>query len=154
MRKILEAAVLGAIIAGTVTLAMYGWYDFFESSRDRPPHELRDAVVGGSCLLGAFVFLKALFSRANWKGVAEKTVTAATISAHVASKQSAKIRDRLNESTEQELGFYASAADEVANNTVHAGLWAKAFSDADGDDKKQQALYIKSRAKALAKGES
>ena len=131
---------------------MIAWSEL-AGSEGRPPELLIGTVVIGSCGLGAIIFLKALFTPANWKGLAEKTVTAATISAHSASKQSAKIRDRLNESTEQELDFYASAADEVANNTVHAGLWAKAFSDADGDDKKQQALYIKSRAKALAKGE-
>ena len=29
------------------------------------------------------------------------------------------------------------------------GIWAKAFSDADGDEQKQKALYIKYRAEQL-----
>lgn len=47
--------------------------------------------------------------------------------------------------------FGARAAEELAEETQSKGLWAKAFSDANGDEKTQRALYIKYRAEQLIK---
>ena len=44
---------------------------------------------------------------------------------------------------------YEFAAKEIEEETYKKGLWAKAFSDADGDEKRQPALYIKYRAEQL-----
>ena len=51
--------------------------------------------------------------------------------------------------TEIDEWFYADAAREVADRTVIAGLMAKAFSEADGDERKAAAKYISYRAKQL-----
>lgn len=44
---------------------------------------------------------------------------------------------------------YAWAASEIENDEMVKGIWAMAFADAEGDEKKQKALYIKYRAKKL-----
>lgn len=61
--------------------------------------------------------------------------------------EGSKHQDKLSEEY-----LYGSVADEIANNHVSPGLWAKAFSEADGDEKKAQARYIKARV-ALLKSE-
>lgn len=45
--------------------------------------------------------------------------------------------------------YYAQAAQEVKNSIISEGLWAKAWSDANGEDIKAQALYIKYRVEDL-----
>ncbi|MGE3965983.1 MAG: hypothetical protein AB7I09_17945 [Planctomycetota bacterium] len=45
--------------------------------------------------------------------------------------------------------FYEIAAREVAEKRVLAGLMAKAYSKADGDDKKAVARYLRMRVKQL-----
>jgi hypothetical protein len=47
-----------------------------------------------------------------------------------------------------EEAIYADAWAEVKSGTVRPGLWAKAFSESQGDDSKSQALYIKLRVQA------
>ena len=44
---------------------------------------------------------------------------------------------------------YAWAASDIENDEMVKGIWAMAFADAEGDEKKQKALYIKDRAKKL-----
>ena len=44
---------------------------------------------------------------------------------------------------------YERAAEELEEGTQNKGIWAKAFSDAKGDEQKQKALYIKYRAEQL-----
>ena len=46
--------------------------------------------------------------------------------------------------------FYEQAAAEVAANRIQAGLYAKAFSQADGDKTVAQARYLRLRAEQLA----
>lgn len=41
------------------------------------------------------------------------------------------------------------AAKEVQRDQIRAGLWAKAWSDAQGDDTKAKALYLKLRVAAM-----
>lgn len=50
--------------------------------------------------------------------------------------------------TEETL--YAIAAHEVASRTLRPGLFAKAFSESNGDEKRALAIYIKLRVKELA----
>lgn len=45
--------------------------------------------------------------------------------------------------------YYAQAAYEVRNNVISDGLWTKAWSDAQGDDVKAQAFYIRYRVEDL-----
>ena len=45
--------------------------------------------------------------------------------------------------------LYGSVANEIANNHVSPGLWAKAFSEADGNEQRAQAKYIKERVRFL-----
>jgi len=49
------------------------------------------------------------------------------------------------ESYIDEEKFYELAYDEIESGDLKKGLWAKAFSEAEGDDKKAKALYIKYR---------
>jgi hypothetical protein len=46
--------------------------------------------------------------------------------------------------------FYEQAAEEVAADRIQAGLYAKAFSQADGDKTVAQARYLRLRAEQLA----
>ena len=50
---------------------------------------------------------------------------------------------------ETEEDAYEKAAEEIENKSQNKGMWAKAFADADGDEQKQKALYLKYRAKQL-----
>ena len=42
----------------------------------------------------------------------------------------------------EEEALYARAASEIADGNIRPGLWAKANSDADGDERKVHARYI------------
>ena len=46
--------------------------------------------------------------------------------------------------------FYEIASEEIKSGLVRPGLRAKAFSDANGDEGRSQALYLKYRAAQLA----
>lgn len=50
-----------------------------------------------------------------------------------------------NEAKVSEEDLYAAALVEVQSGTTRPGLWAKAFADAEGDESKSKALYIKLR---------
>lgn len=45
--------------------------------------------------------------------------------------------------------YYEMAAKEVKNDNIRTGLWAKAWSDAGGEDTKAKALYLKLRVAAM-----
>ena len=47
--------------------------------------------------------------------------------------------------------YYAQAAREVKDSIISEGLWVKAWSEAEGDDTKAKALYIKLRVVELRK---
>ena len=49
------------------------------------------------------------------------------------------------ESYIDEEKFYELAYDEIESGNLKKGLWAKAFSEAEGDEKKAKALYTKYR---------
>ena len=46
--------------------------------------------------------------------------------------------------------FFVKAWEELENNMVDIGIWAKALSASDGDENKAQAIYIRLRVKQLA----
>ena len=43
---------------------------------------------------------------------------------------------------EAEHALYEKAANDIESNSIHKGIWTKAFSLSDGDEKKQKAKYI------------
>lgn len=45
--------------------------------------------------------------------------------------------------------YYEQAAHEVRNGNIRQGLWAKAWAEAQGDNTKAQALYVKLRVSAM-----
>ena len=45
-------------------------------------------------------------------------------------------------SKEAEYQLYEKVATDIENNNIEKGVWAKALSDADGDEVKQKAIYI------------
>jgi DNA-directed RNA polymerase subunit RPC12/RpoP len=59
------------------------------------------------------------------------------------------IRGRFFASRIPDEAYYAQAAYEMRNKIISDGLWTKAWSDAQGDDVKAQALYIKYRVDDL-----
>jgi hypothetical protein len=46
--------------------------------------------------------------------------------------------------------YYDQVARELQNKTLIPGLWTKAYADANGDEAKARALYIKYRVAQLA----
>lgn len=58
-----------------------------------------------------------------------------------------KVAKALANASEEAL--YAQAAVEVAEGSIRAGLWAKALSAADGDERKAKARYIGLRVEQL-----
>jgi hypothetical protein len=59
----------------------------------------------------------------------------------------ARLGKNLDITNEEEA--YAWAASEIENDEMVKGIWAMAFADAEGDEKKQKALYVKYRATKL-----
>ena len=47
--------------------------------------------------------------------------------------------------------YYEMALKEVQNDNIRPGLWAKAWSDAGGEDTKAKALYLKLRVASMKK---
>ncbi|SRR6266403_5704246 len=45
--------------------------------------------------------------------------------------------------------FFDLVAKELEQGQLDRGLWAKAFADADGDDARTRALYLRARAARL-----
>lgn len=59
------------------------------------------------------------------------------------------LRGRFLASKISEEAYYAQAAHEVRNNIISEGLWAKAWSDAHGDEIQAKALYIRYRVEDM-----
>lgn len=49
-----------------------------------------------------------------------------------------------------EEAFYEEAFREIASNRIRPGIWAKVFSDAQGNREKAEALYVERRAEDIA----
>ena len=60
---------------------------------------------------------------------------------------SAKAKLAAQKLAEEQL--YEFAAEEIAANNIRPGLWAKAIAEADGDDGKAKARYIKLRVETM-----
>jgi len=76
--------------------------------------------------------------------VAKKTTRAAE---EVLKEADKRVGVKKEIKTEEDA--YERAAEELEEEMQNKGIWAKAFSDADGDEQKQKALYIKYRAEQL-----
>ena len=87
----------------------------------------------------------------------EKTALEATVKIKEGKRKAseiareADIRVGVRKEIKTEEDAYERAAEELEQETQNKGIWAKAFSDADGDEQKQKALYIKYRAEQLIK---
>lgn len=55
----------------------------------------------------------------------------------------------LEEKEKDTVDAYAIAEQEIEANNKDEGIWKKAFVDADGDESKQKALYMKYRAEEI-----
>mgnify|MGYP001265158500 CR=1 FL=1 len=121
------------------------------------------AFVGG--LAAAFLGYKIVKYLLRWLGILvmgsgdliEKTALEATVKIKEGKRKAAAIareadiRVGVKKEIRTEEDAYERAAEELAEETQSKGLWAKAFSDANGDEKTQRALYIKYRAEQLIK---
>ena len=87
----------------------------------------------------------------------EKTALEATVKIKEGKRKASEIvreadmRVGVRKEIKTEEDAYERAAEELEEETQNKGIWAKAFSDADGDEQKQKALYIKYRAEQLIK---
>jgi hypothetical protein len=100
------------------------------------------AVVGGVAVL--------LFRlvRENYKKTAASGVQKVSQVAHEVVQAINQHPARLERSKKEEEA-YEIAAEEIEKGLVQKGLWAKALADANGDEKKQHALYLRYRAEQL-----
>tara|TARA_B100000287_G_C20276391_1_gene640125 strand:+ start:85 stop:576 length:492 start_codon:yes stop_codon:yes gene_type:complete len=83
------------------------------------------------------------------------------IKATTAAKKTSRVAEEIDKESDIRVGVrreikteedaYQIAAEELEEEVQNKGIWAKAFSDANGDEKKQKALYIKYRAQQLIK---
>ena len=88
-----------------------------------------------------------------------ETIKEKAIQSVVMAKNAAKTSKSIFKEADKRVGkiedirteedAYEFAAKEVEEESYKKGLWAKAFSDAEGNEKKQAALYIKYRAEQL-----
>ena len=88
-----------------------------------------------------------------------ETIKEKAIQSVVMAKNAAKTSKSIFKEADKRVGkiedirteedAYEFAAKEVEKESYKKGLWAKAFSDAEGNEKKQAALYIKYRAEQL-----
>ena len=79
------------------------------------------------------------------------------IAAMTAKQPSAEADNRENETIADESvsdiedRAFAQAAIELDTNQRNAGIWARAYSDAEGDENRAKALYIRYRAQRISK---
>ena len=52
----------------------------------------------------------------------------------------------------QDEQIYAKVVEEIVNSHISPGLWAKAFAQTNGDEKKSRAIYITLRANQIKLG--
>ncbi|MEQ1608679.1 MAG: hypothetical protein ABL956_06895 [Hyphomonadaceae bacterium] len=120
---------------------------------------LLNAAIIITVLTVAFLVLRgilrfALKNKERAGSLATKTA-AATIEATkqaVANVKSAAASVPSNvQRTQRQDDAYARAAEEIEQAAMHKGLWARAFADAEGNEQKQKALYVRYRAEQIAK---
>ena len=118
-------------------------------------------VVASICFIIAIVisYFIAISIRSNFKisEFIKKGAVATVVKAKQSSRQATEILKEADiqvgkkKEIKTEEDAYQRAAEELEEETQNKGIWAKAFSDADGDEQKQKALYIKYRAEQLIK---
>ena len=120
-----------------------------QSASDRIAFEgAKGAVVGVTLgLLGGLFWLTVHFVK-RAKRAAEPKVR------EIASKSKTAIAN-ISKSKEERLlaiddKYFAAASDEILQGTQVRGLWAKALALAEGDEKKQKAIYVRLRAKQMS----
>jgi len=102
--------------------------------------------------VGATILRIATRNAANARHAATKAAAATIEVARRARDAVAAEAHRATGNTQRiqkEEDAYALASGEIESDTVQKGLWAKAFADADGDQQKQKALYLKYRASQI-----
>lgn len=100
------------------------------------------AVLAGVAV-AIFKFVKANFS---------KTAAGAfNASVNLAEKIAHEVRQSPEQQakSQREEDAYEIAAKEIEQGVAQKGLWAKAFADAEGNEQKQKALYLRYRAEQL-----
>ena len=107
----------------------------------------------GRIFLPIIAAFGAIYIALNPKETAVRAVTSAKKTTRAAEEviKEADKRVGVKKEIKSEEDAYERAAEELEEETHNKGIWAKAFSDADGDEQKQKALYIKYRAEQLIK---
>ena len=112
-----------------------------------------DAMVIFALLAGIAMFIVQLFGSPTEAAIAAGITTKKSLNAarEIAKEVTTRVEAENKESAKKitKESAYQIASEEIENKTYQKGLWAIAFADADGDEKKQQALYLKLRAKQL-----
>ncbi len=81
------------------------------------------------------------------------TAKAINVTAQVAEKIATEVRQSSGQQlrSKREEDAFALAAQELELGNIQKGLWAKAFADANGDEQRQKALYLRYRADQIRK---
>lgn len=85
------------------------------------------------------------FTKTTAKAISATTEVAERIALEVRQSSGHQLRSKREEDA------FAVAAQEVEQGNAQKGLWAKAFADADGNEQKQKALYLRYRADQIRK---
>jgi hypothetical protein len=102
------------------------------------------AVVGGLAFL-VFNLIRNNFTKTTAKAIDATAAVADRIASEVRKSPASQAKSRREEDA------FAIAARELEQGDMQKGLWAKAFADADGDEQKQKALYLRYRADQIGR---
>lgn len=120
-----------------------------------------DKDVGGGWISGAIrgglliAFVIWLWSMTKAKAMTQSTDSAKPVKerdhVHGAAVPHSTPAESEPPSVKADEELYADASAELNGATRRPGLWAKAFAEADGDDNKAKAHYLKARVAQMAK---
>ena len=119
-----------------------------------------DSLSPGRILLPFMAAFAAIYIVINPKETAMR-VRETAVRAVASAKKTSRVAEEVLKEADKRVGLkkeikteedaYERAAEELEEEIQNKGIWAKAFSGADGDEQKQKALYIKYRAEQLIK---
>ena len=95
--------------------------------------------------LGVLLFWPSAFPK-TMKGEA---ITGKRLDTEAANRKNESFADKSVSDIEDRA--FAQAAIELDTNQRNAGIWARAYSDAEGDENRAKALYIRYRAQRISK---
>ena len=164
----------GIFVAAIVFLVIYEYFYILEKPYEGATHHQRAfppigsvAVIGLGLIASSLGFRILNLAKFLYKSFGSlimgsgellgKTALEATVKLKEGKRKVSEIareadnRVGVKQEIKTEEDAYERAAEELENGKQSKGIWAKAFSDANGEEQRQKALYIKYRAEQLIK---